>query len=88
MASLAIWCQYLCIIDVSSLSMSENGVIMGRMFLSVCNVCWSNRWLRLWVSAFFMFLMMMCSGYERASRMRVRLLSSSFRMWSSEMIML
>ena len=37
---------------------------------------------------FFMFLMMRCSGYPRARRMRVRLLSSSCRMWSSEMIML
>ena len=37
---------------------------------------------------FFTFLMMRCSGYARASRMRVRLLSSSCRMWSSEMIML
>ena len=37
---------------------------------------------------FFMFLMMRCSGYTRASRVRVRFLSSSCRMWSSEMIML
>ena len=54
-ASVAIWCQFLCIIDVSSLPMSENGVTMGRMFLSVCDVCWNNRWLRSWVRAFFMF---------------------------------
>ena len=87
-ASLAIWCQFLCIVDVSSLPMSENVVIIGRIFFSVCNVCWSNRWLRLWVSAFFMFLMMRCCGYAQAYRMRVRLLSSSCRMWSSEMIML
>ena len=36
----------------------------------------------------FMFLMMRCSGYARASRMPLRLLSSSCRMWSSEIIML
>ena len=35
-----------------------------------------------------MFLMMRCSGYARAGRMHVRLLSSFCRMWSSEMIML
>ena len=40
------------------------------------------------VKAFFMFLMMRCSGYARVSRMRVRLLKSSCRTWSSEMIML
>ena len=33
--SLAIWCQFLCIIAVSSLPMSENEVTMGRMFFSV-----------------------------------------------------
>ena len=31
-----------------------------------------------------MFLMMRCSGYVQASRVRVRLLNSSCRMWSSE----
>ena len=41
-----------------------------------------------WDKTFFMFLMMRCIGYTRASRMRVRFLSSSYRMWSSEMIML
>ena len=87
-ASLAIWCQFVCIIDGSSLPMSENGVTMGRMCLSVCDVCWSSRWLRSRVSAFSMFSMMKGSGYARANRMRVRLLSSSCRMWSSEMIML
>ena len=40
------------------------------------------------VQGFFMVLMMRCSGYAWASRMRVRLLSYSYRMWSSEMIML
>ena len=35
-----------------------------------------------------MFLMMSFSGYARASRMRVRLLSSSCRKESSEKIML
>ena len=37
---------------------------------------------------FLMSLMMRCSGYERPSRMRVRLLCSDSRIWSSEMIML
>ena len=37
---------------------------------------------------FFMLLMMRCSAYAQANRMYVRLLSSSCRMWSSEMIML
>ena len=37
---------------------------------------------------FFMFLMMKCSGYTQARRMRVRLLSSCCKMRSSEMIML
>ena len=68
--------------------MSENGITMGRMFFSVYTVCWSNRWLRSWVKAFFMFLMIRCNGYAQASIMHVRLLSSSCRIWSSEMIML
>ena len=58
-----------------------------RMCVSLCGVCWNNKLLRLWVKA-FMFLMMRCSGYFQTSRMRVRMLSSSYRMWSSEMIML
>ena len=62
-ASLAIWCQFLCMIAGCSLPMSENGVTMGRMIFSVCDVCWNNRWLWSWVKAFFMFLMMRCSGY-------------------------
>ena len=37
---------------------------------------------------FFMFLMMRCSGYAQANRMRVKLLSSACRIWSSKMIML
>ena len=41
--SLAIWCQFLCIIAVSSLPMSEKGVTMGRMLFSVCDVCWDNK---------------------------------------------
>ena len=72
----------------SKLPMSEKRITMGRMLVSVCGVRWDNRLLRLRVKAFFMFLMKSCSGYARASRMRVRLLSSSCRMWSSEMIML
>ena len=35
---------------------------------------------------FFMFLMMRYSEYVSASRMRVRLLSFSCRMWSSQII--
>ena len=37
---------------------------------------------------FFMFLTMRCSEYAQGSRIGVRLLSSSCRMWSSMMIML
>ena len=35
-----------------------------------------------------MFLMIRCSRYVRASEMRVKLLSSSWGMWSLEIIML
>ena len=35
-----------------------------------------------------MFLIIWCSGYARSSKVRVTLLSSSRRIWSSEMIML
>ena len=41
--SLAIWCQFQCIIAVSSLSMSEKGVTMGRILISVCDVRWDKR---------------------------------------------
>ena len=86
--SLATMCQFLCMMAVSCLPMPEKGVIIGRMLVSVGGVLWDNRYLRLWIKAFFMFLIMRCSGYVLASRMRVRLLSSSCRIWSSEMIML
>ena len=66
--SLATMCQFLCMMAVSCLPMSEKGVIMGTMLVSVCGVHWDNRKL-LWVKAFFMFLMMRCSGYVRGSRM-------------------
>ena len=82
--SLAIVCQFLCIVAVNSLPMSEKGVKMWRVFVTVCGVCWDNKLLRLWIKTFFMFLMMRYSGYVRASRVRVRLLSSSCRMRSSE----
>ena len=85
---LAIVCQFLCIVAMNSLPMSEKGVAMGRMLASNCGVCWDTSLLRLWVKAFSMFLMMRCSGYVQTSRIRVRLLSSSCRMWSSEMIKL
>ena len=77
--SLATMCQFLCMMAVSCLPMSEKEVIMGRMLVSVCGVRWDNRQLRLWIKAFFMFLMMRYSGYKRASRMRDRLLSSACR---------
>ena len=78
--SLATMCQFLCFMAVSCLAMYEKGVIMGRILVSVCGFCWDSR--QLWL--FFMFLMMTCSGYVWASRMRVRLLSSDFKIWSSE----
>ena len=40
---LAIWYQFLCMVAVSSLPMSEKGVTMGRMLISVCGVRWDNR---------------------------------------------
>ena len=41
--SLAILCQFLCMIAVSYLSISEKGVTMGRMLVSVFGVRWNNR---------------------------------------------
>ena len=35
--------QFLCIVAASCLLMSEKGVIMGRMLVSVCGVRWDNR---------------------------------------------
>ena len=37
-ASLAIVCQFLWVVPMNDLSMSEKGVIMGRMFASLCGV--------------------------------------------------
>ena len=45
--SLAIAYQLLCIVAVNSLPMSEKGVIMGRMFVTLCGVRWDNKLLRL-----------------------------------------
>ena len=36
-------CQFLCMMAVSCLPMSEEGVIMERMLVSVCRVRWDNR---------------------------------------------
>ena len=41
--SLTTLCQFLCIIELSSLPMSEKGVTMRRMLLSVCGVRWDDR---------------------------------------------
>ena len=41
--SLATLCQFLCMIVMSYLPMSEKGVTMGRMLVSVFDVCWDNR---------------------------------------------
>ena len=41
--SLAAMCQFLCMMAVSCLPMSEKGVIMGRMLVSVCGVRWDSR---------------------------------------------
>ena len=41
--SLTTLCQFLCIIALSSLPMSEKGVTMGRMLVSVCGVRWDDR---------------------------------------------
>ena len=40
--SLATLCQFMCMMDVS-LPMSEKGVTMKRMLVSVCGVRWDNR---------------------------------------------
>ena len=53
--SLAIVCQFLCIVAVNSLPMSAKGIIMGRMFVTVCGVHWDNKLMRLWVKAFLSF---------------------------------
>ena len=44
--SLAIVCQFLCIVAVNSLPMSEKAVIMWRIFVTVCGVRWDNKLLR------------------------------------------
>ena len=36
--SLAIVCQFLCIVALNSLPMSEKGVTIGRILLSVCGL--------------------------------------------------
>ena len=41
--SLATLCQFLCMIAVSCLPMSEKGALMERMLVSVCGVGWHNR---------------------------------------------
>ena len=85
--SLAIVCQFLCIVAVSSWPMSEKGVMMGENVCYCLGVLWVNR-LCDYGSKLFLFLMMRCSRYVQASTIRVRLLSSSCRMWPSDMIML
>ena len=40
---MATLCQFLCIIAVSSLLMSEKGVSMGGMLVSACGARWDNR---------------------------------------------
>ena len=41
--SSATMCQFLCMMAVSCLPMSEKGVIMGRILVSICGVRWDNR---------------------------------------------
>ena len=36
-------CQFLCMMAVTCLPMSEKGVIMGRILASVCGVRWDSR---------------------------------------------
>ena len=68
-ASSAMMCQCLWMVAANDVPMFEKGVMMGRMFVSVCVVRWDKKRLRVWVKAFFMFLMMRSSGYARASKM-------------------
>ena len=44
--SLAIACQFLCIVTVNSLPISEKGVIMWIIFVTVCGARWDNKLLR------------------------------------------
>ena len=41
--SLATMCQFLCMMAVNCLPMSEKGVIMERMLVSVCGIRWDNK---------------------------------------------
>ena len=41
--SSAIMCQYLWMVAANDLDMFEKGDMMGRMFVSVCIVCWDNK---------------------------------------------
>ena len=41
--SLATMCQFMCMMAVNCLPMSEKGVIIGKMLVSVCGVRWDNR---------------------------------------------
>ena len=55
----------------------ENVLFLCVLFVRITSDCGCVR-------AFFMFLIMRCSGYARASKMQVKLLSSSWSMMSSE----
>ena len=78
-ASVVIMWQVLRIMAINDSPMSEKGAIMGRMFVSVCRVCWDSR--LLWVSmrAFLTFLMVRCSGYGQARKMRAKMKNVVFR---------
>ena len=63
--SLATMCKFLCMMAVSCLPVSEKGVIIGRILISICGVYWDNRQLQLWVRAFLCFndeVQWICSG--------------------------
>ena len=55
MVSLTIVCQFLCIVALNSLSMSEKGVTKRRILVSGYDVRWDNRLLWLWVKSFLCF---------------------------------
>ena len=42
-ASSTIMCQCLWMVAANDLPMFEKGVMMGRMFVSVCVACWDNK---------------------------------------------
>ena len=87
--SLAIVCQFLCIVAVNSLTVSDKGITMGRMLILVSFfLLLEQQVIAVKGENAFVFLMMRRNGYAQASRKCVRLLSSDCSICSSRMITL